>query len=150
MEIEARGVEGQVIGVAVGGFEVTGGVEGGRVPEAAAEVGEEREVRPQLGDLADEDGVLVYRPESVVQAVLLPLYPPRRSVYAQLRLRLIHGFLELPPNSLPLCVSWFSAASRFVEDTDVRKPLKTEKPDFLVPKAVFEARDVIRHVAFVL
>lgn len=46
MEVEARGAEGQVVGVAVGGFEVTGGVESGGVPEAAAEVGEEGEAGP--------------------------------------------------------------------------------------------------------
>lgn len=40
MEIEPRGVEGQVVGVAVGGLEVAGGVEGGGVPEAASEVGD--------------------------------------------------------------------------------------------------------------
>lgn len=57
MEVEAGGVEGPVVGVAVGGFEVAGGVEVGsrRIPEAAAEVGEEREVRPELGDFSDED-----------------------------------------------------------------------------------------------
>lgn len=46
MEIEARGGEGAVIGVAIGGFEVTGRVESGRVPEAATEVGDKRELRP--------------------------------------------------------------------------------------------------------
>lgn len=57
MEVEAGGVEGPVVGVAVGGFEVAGGVEVGsrRIPEAASEVGEEREVRPELGDFSDED-----------------------------------------------------------------------------------------------
>lgn len=46
VEVEARGAEGPVVGVAVGGLEVTGGVELGRVPGAAPEVGDEREVRP--------------------------------------------------------------------------------------------------------
>ena len=46
MEIEARCVEGPVIGVAIGGFEVTCGVELGRVPESTTEVCEERKVRP--------------------------------------------------------------------------------------------------------
>lgn len=46
MEVEAGGVEGAVIGVAIGGFEVTSGVEVGRIPEAAAKVGEKRELRP--------------------------------------------------------------------------------------------------------
>lgn len=40
MKIETRGVEGPVVAVTVGRFEVTGGVEVGRVPETAAEVGE--------------------------------------------------------------------------------------------------------------
>lgn len=40
MEVEARGVEGPIVGVAVGGFEITGGVKVGGVPEAATEVGE--------------------------------------------------------------------------------------------------------------
>lgn len=46
MEVEARRAEGPVVGVAIGGLEVTGGVELRRVPETAAEVREEREVRP--------------------------------------------------------------------------------------------------------
>lgn len=46
VEVEACGGEGAVVGVAVGGFEVTGGVEAAGVPEAAAEVAEERELRP--------------------------------------------------------------------------------------------------------
>lgn len=46
MEVEARGVEGPVIVVAIGGLEVTGGVELGEVPESTTEVGEKREVRP--------------------------------------------------------------------------------------------------------
>lgn len=46
MEVEAGGAEGPVAGVTVSGFEVTGGVEVGRVPEATAEVGEEREIGP--------------------------------------------------------------------------------------------------------
>lgn len=40
VEVEARGVEGPIVGVAVGGFEITGGVKVGGVPEAATEVGE--------------------------------------------------------------------------------------------------------------
>lgn len=40
VEVEARGIEGPVIGVAVSGFEVTRGVKFGRVPETATEVGE--------------------------------------------------------------------------------------------------------------
>lgn len=57
MEVEAGGVKGPVVCVAVGRFEVAGGVEVGswRIPEAAAEVGEEREVRPELGDFSDKD-----------------------------------------------------------------------------------------------
>lgn len=46
MKIEARGAERPVIGVAIGGFEVTTGVELGEVPEAAPEVGDEREIGP--------------------------------------------------------------------------------------------------------
>lgn len=44
MEIEAGGGEAPVAGVAVGGLEVAGGGEGARlrVPEAAAEVGDQR------------------------------------------------------------------------------------------------------------
>lgn len=42
MEIEACGAEREVVGVTVGGFEVTTGMEIGRVPEAASEIGEER------------------------------------------------------------------------------------------------------------
>ncbi len=46
MEIEARGAEGAVVGVAIGGFEVTGGVEFGGVPESTPKVRQERELRP--------------------------------------------------------------------------------------------------------
>lgn len=76
MEVKAGGAEGPVVGVAVGGLEVAGGVEAGGVPEAAAEVGEEGETRPQPGDLRHEDGVLVDRAEGVVEGVLPSLYAP--------------------------------------------------------------------------
>ena len=46
MKIEARGVEGEIFCVAIGGLEVTGRMEFGRVPEPASEVREQREVRP--------------------------------------------------------------------------------------------------------
>lgn len=46
VKVEASGAEGAVVGVAVGGFEIAGGVEGSRIPETASEVGEERELRP--------------------------------------------------------------------------------------------------------
>lgn len=90
MEIEPRGVEGQVAGMAIGGLEVAGGVEGGGVPEAASEVGDQGEARPELGDLRDEDGVLVNRPQGVVEAVVPPLYDPRGAVDAQ-PLQLLRG-----------------------------------------------------------
>lgn len=83
MEVEAGGAEGAVVLVAVGGLEVAGGVEVGGVPEAAAEVGEEGERRPEPGDLADEDGVLVDGAEGVVEGVVAPLYAPRRLVDAR-------------------------------------------------------------------
>lgn len=59
MEIEARGVEGEVVGVAIGGFEVTSGYELGRVPKTAPEIGDQRKLRPELCDLGHEDRVLV-------------------------------------------------------------------------------------------
>lgn len=59
VEVEARGVEGPVIVVAVSGFEVASRVELGRVPEATSKISEEREVGPKLQDFADEDGVVV-------------------------------------------------------------------------------------------
>lgn len=40
MDVEARGIKGPIVGVAIGGFEITGGVKVGGVPEAATEVGE--------------------------------------------------------------------------------------------------------------
>lgn len=46
MEVEARGVEGAVVGVAIGGFEVTGGMEIGGVPETTTKVGDKRKLRP--------------------------------------------------------------------------------------------------------
>lgn len=64
--VEAGGVERQVVGVAIGGFEVAIGVELWRVPKAASEVGQKRQLRPQLGDFSDEDGVLINGSESVV------------------------------------------------------------------------------------
>lgn len=39
VEIKARSIEGAVVGVSVGGLEVTRGMEAGGVPEAASEVG---------------------------------------------------------------------------------------------------------------
>lgn len=46
MEVEARGIERQIIGVTIGGFEVTSGIEFRIVPEAATEIGKKREFRP--------------------------------------------------------------------------------------------------------
>lgn len=43
MEVEPGGVEGEVVGVAIGGLEITRGVEPGGVPEPTSEVGDERE-----------------------------------------------------------------------------------------------------------
>lgn len=82
MEVEARGIEGPIVGVAVGGFEITGGVKVGGVPEAATEVGEQGKLRPYLRDLTDEDRVLVNRAESVVESVVSALYGPSCFVYA--------------------------------------------------------------------
>ncbi|GLT48509.1 hypothetical protein SLA2020_221300 [Shorea laevis] len=98
MEVEARDVEGPIIGVTVGGFEVARGVEFGRVPETATEVGKEREFRPELRDLADEDGVLVYGSECVVESVLFALNRPRGSVNTQLRFVLHGRRLSLMPD----------------------------------------------------
>lgn len=46
MEIETRSVEGQVVGMTIGGFEVASGVESWRVPETTTKVREERKFRP--------------------------------------------------------------------------------------------------------
>lgn len=81
MEVEAGGAEREVVRVAVGGFEVTIGVEIGGVPEAAPEIGEEREFRPQLRDFPNEDGVLVDGAQGVVQAAVSALYAPTDFVY---------------------------------------------------------------------
>lgn len=62
MEVEARSVERAVVGVTISGFEVASGVEIGGVPEATTEISEKGEVRPELRDLSNEDGVLVDRP----------------------------------------------------------------------------------------
>lgn len=59
VEVEAGGVEGPIVGMSISGFEVACGVESSRVPEAASEVGEKRQLRPELRDFSDEDGVLV-------------------------------------------------------------------------------------------
>ena len=84
MEVEAGGVEGAVVGVAIGGLKVAAAVEVGRVPEAAAEVGEKRELRPQLRDLAHEDGVLIDGSQRIVESVISSLYASRCPIYAQL------------------------------------------------------------------
>lgn len=42
MEIEATSVKGQIIGMTIGGFEVAGGIESGRVPETTTKVRKER------------------------------------------------------------------------------------------------------------
>lgn len=70
MKVEAGGVKGQVVGVAVGGFEVAIGVELWRVPKAASEVGQKRQLRPELRYFSDEDGVLVNGSESVVERII--------------------------------------------------------------------------------
>ena len=87
MEVEACGREGPVPGVAVGGLEVAGGGEGPgrRVPEAAAEVGDQQQRRPQRGDLRHEGRVLRHAPQRVVQRARPPLDAPRRLVDAQRR-----------------------------------------------------------------
>ena len=87
MEVEACGRERPVPGVAVGGLEVAGGGEGPgrRVPEAAAEVGDRRQRRPQRGDLRHEGRVLRHAPQRVVQRARPPLDAPRRLVDAQRR-----------------------------------------------------------------
>lgn len=48
MEIEAGGVEGPVVVVAVGGLKVTCALKLGGVPEPASKVREQRKVWPQL------------------------------------------------------------------------------------------------------
>ena len=85
MEIEAGGGEAPVAGVAVGGLEVAGGGEGARlrVPEAAAEVGDQRQRRPERRDLGHEGRVVRHAPQRVVQGALPPLDAPRRLVDAQ-------------------------------------------------------------------
>lgn len=40
MKVEAGGVEGPIVGVAIGGFKVASRVKIGRVPETAAEISE--------------------------------------------------------------------------------------------------------------
>lgn len=94
MEIKARGVERPVIAVSVGGFEVTIGVETGRIPEATSEIGKQREWGPQLRDFSDEYGVFVDGSKGVVKQAVLPLlYLSHCSVYA---LPSVHvGFCEL-------------------------------------------------------
>ena len=62
MEVEARSVERAVVGMTIGGFEVAGVLESGGVPEATTEISEKGQLRPELRDLPDEDGVLVDGP----------------------------------------------------------------------------------------
>ena len=84
MEVEPGRVEGPVVVVAVGGLEETRGVERSGVPEATSEVGEEREVGPELEDFPDENRVVVDGSEGVVEGVVPALYGSGGSVYAQL------------------------------------------------------------------
>ena len=84
MDVEAGGVEGPVVVVAVGGLEVTRGVERWGVPEATSEVGEEREVGPELENLADENRVVVDGSQGIVEGIVSALYASGGSVYAQL------------------------------------------------------------------
>lgn len=46
MKIETRGVEGAIIGVAIGGFEITGRMKFGGIPETTTKVGKKRKERP--------------------------------------------------------------------------------------------------------
>lgn len=91
MEVEACCAEREVVGVAVGGFEVAIGVEIGRVPEAASEIGKEGQLRPQLSNFSDEDGILVDGAQGVVEAVVSALYAPRDFVYALVWSLLLHS-----------------------------------------------------------
>lgn len=89
MEVEAGSGEGPVPGVAIRGLEVAGGGEGmGRgVPEAAAEVGHQRQRGPQRRDLRHEGRVLRHAPQRVVQRARPPLDAPCRLVHAERRRR---------------------------------------------------------------
>lgn len=93
MEVETRGGERPIPGVSVGGLEVAGGGEGPgrRVPEAAAEVGDQRQRRPQRRDLRHEGRVLRHAPQRVVQRARPPLDAARRLVDAQRGRRLGRG-----------------------------------------------------------
>lgn len=87
VEVEAGGGEGPVARVPIGGLEVAGGGDGAgrQVPEPAAEVGDQRQRRPQRRDLRHERGVVRHAPQRVVQRALPPLDAPRRLVDAQRR-----------------------------------------------------------------
>lgn len=107
MEVEARGVEGPIVIVSISGFEVAVGIELGGVPEAAAEIGKEREVGPELRYLANKDGILVYGSQGIVEIVVAPLNCPSSSVYAQLRRRFTDSVLhEWPLLCCTVDVGW--------------------------------------------
>lgn len=61
MEIEARDIERPVAVVAVRGFKVGSAMEvvGVSIPQAAAEIGEQGQTRPQERNLGDEQGIVV-------------------------------------------------------------------------------------------
>lgn len=88
VEIEAGGGEGPVTGVAICGLKVAGSGKGAgvRVPEATAEVSDQRQRRPQRRDLGHERRVLRHAPQRVVQGAPPPLDSPSRLVDAERRL----------------------------------------------------------------
>lgn len=76
MEVEASDVEGPVAVVAVCGLEVAGALEVRGIPQAAAQVGEQGQAGPQVGDLSDEQGVVVDGAQGVVERVFRLLNLP--------------------------------------------------------------------------
>lgn len=82
MEIEAGGVEGPVVVVAISGLKVTRAVELGRVPKPASKVRKQRKVWPQLRYLTSKDWILIDWPEGIVEIVISSFYSPRSSVDA--------------------------------------------------------------------
>lgn len=72
MEVEARDIKRPVAIMTIGRFEVAEAMEGGRIPGATAEVGQQRQAGPQLSNLLHEQRVVVDGAEGIVER-LLPL-----------------------------------------------------------------------------
>ena len=81
MQIEPDKAEGPLACMSVRGFEVTGAVCGGGIPQATAQVGENWQGRIQLAYFTDKAAVFKDRTDTIEQALLFALEVPEHFVH---------------------------------------------------------------------